>query len=293
MSGPRNRSSKRPDEMPFLDHLEELRGRIIRSVIAVVIGVGLAFWLAMRIDLLGILTAPIEPLLGGRKLVALSPTDPFFITMKIALIGGLLFSAPIIIQQIWSFVSPALLPRERKAIIPSFYLGLILFSVGVLFAYYIVLPMTLKFTMNFQAERLDLVIAVDHYLDIAFRILLAFGLVFEVPVVMLILAAVGIVDSKQLASKRRYAVVLSTIAAAFLTPGDVIVVTVGLMVPLIGLYELGIGLARIVERGRARRQAEWEAEEEAEREAAAAEDAGAPEPVPAWTPAGGVGELEQ
>lgn len=266
-----NRSARRPDEMPFLDHLDELRSRIIRSVIALVIGVSLAFWLAMRIDLLGILTAPIDPLLDGKKLVALSPTDPFFITMKLALFGGLLFSAPIIIQQLWSFVSPALKKRERRAIVPSFYLGLVLFAAGVTFAYYIVLPMTLKFTMTFQADRLDMMIAVDVYLDIVFRLLLAFGLVFEVPVVMLILAAVGIVDSKQLASKRRYAVVLATIAAALLTPGDVIVITIGLMVPLIGLYEMGIALARLVERNRARAQAAEAAREAAEAAREAAE----------------------
>src|SRR5690606_8920693 len=106
----------------------------------------LAFWLAMQIDILGILIAPIEPILGDGKLKYLSPTDPFFITMKLALYGGLILSAPILIYQIWAFVSPALLPRERRAIIPAFYLGLVLFAVGVFFAYRVALPMTLEFT---------------------------------------------------------------------------------------------------------------------------------------------------
>lgn len=243
----RDRARHRPDEMPFLDHLDELRNRLIRGVIALVIAVGIAFWLATRIDILGILIAPIEPVLGGSKLKFLSPTDPFFITMKLALYGGLILAAPIIIYQLWAFISPALMPRERRAIIPSFYLGLVLFAIGVFFAYKIALPMTLEFTMNFQAERLEQSITIDAYLDIVLRLLLAFGLVFEVPVVMLILAAVGIVNAKQLAAKRRYAIVLSTILAAMLTPGDVLVVTIGLMVPLIGLYELGIALARLVD----------------------------------------------
>lgn len=259
-----DRAPRRPDEMPFFDHLEELRTRLIRSVIALVIGVGLAFFLATRIDLLGILIAPIEPLLGDTKLKYLSPTDPFFITMKLALYGGLLFSAPILIYQLWSFVSPALMPRERRAIIPAFYLGLVLFSVGVAFAYYVALPMTLEFTMQFQSARLEQSITIDAYLDIVLRLLLAFGVVFEVPVVMLILAAVGIVNADQMAARRRYAIVLSTIAAALLTPGDVLVVTVGLMIPLIGLYELGIGLARIVDRRRERARLAELAEEEAE-----------------------------
>jgi len=245
-----NRGPRRPDEMPFLDHLDELRTRIIRSLIALVIGVSIAFWLANRIDILGILVAPIEPLLGDGKLKYLSPTDPFFITMKLAFYGGLLLSAPILIYQLWSFVSPALLPRERRAIIPSFYLGLLLFCAGVVFAYRVALPMTLSFTMNFQSERLEQSITIDAYLDIVLRLLLAFGVVFEVPVVMMILAAVGVVDAKQLAAKRRYAVALSAVVAAMLTPGDVIVITVGLMAPLILLYELGIVLARVVDRRR-------------------------------------------
>lgn len=263
-----NRKGRRPDQMPFLDHLDELRSRLIRSVIALGIAVGLAFWLANQVDLLGILIAPIEPLLGGTKLKYLSPTDPFFITMKLALVAGFLLAAPVIIQQAWSFVSPALMPRERRAIIPSFYLGLVLFAIGVAFAYFIALPMTLKFTMNFQTARLEQSITIDAYLDIVLRLLLAFGVVFEVPVVILILSAVGIVNSKQLAEKRRYAIVLSTFAAAMLTPGDVVVVTVGLMIPLIGLYELGIALARLVERGRERARAADEAEAAAERAAA-------------------------
>lgn len=245
-----NRAQRRADEMPFLDHLDELRTRIIRSVIALAIAVGFAFWLATQIDLLGILVAPIEPMLGDGKLKYLSPTDPFFITMKLALYGGLLLSAPILIYQLWSFVSPALLPRERRAIIPAFYLGLVLFSVGVAFAYLVALPMTLEFTMNFQSARLEQSITIDAYLDIVLRLLLAFGVVFEVPVVMLVLAAVGVVNAKQLAAKRRYAVAVSAVVAALLTPGDVMVITVGLMAPLILLYELGIGLARLVDRRR-------------------------------------------
>lgn len=244
------RAQGRPDEMPFLDHLDELRTRIIRGLIALVIAVSLAFWLAMQIDILGILIAPIEPILGNGKLKYLSPTDPFFITMKLALYGGLILSAPILIYQIWAFVSPALLPRERRAIIPAFYLGLVLFAVGVFFAYRVALPMTLEFTMNFQSSRLEQSITIDAYLDIVLRLLLAFGVVFEVPVVMLVLAAAGVVNAKQLAAKRRYAIALSAVAAALLTPGDVLVVTVGLMAPLILLYELGIGLARLVDRRR-------------------------------------------
>jgi len=283
MSGLFGRSSGRPDAMPFLDHLEELRARIIRAAVALFIAVGLAFWIASQIDILGILIAPIEPVLGSTKLKYLSPTDPFFIRMKISLYGGLVISSPIIIYQLWAFVSPAVMPRERKAIIPSFYLGVLLFAIGVIFAYYIVLPMTLQFTMGFHTERLEQSITIDAYLDIVLRILLAFGVVFEVPVVMLILSAVGIVRSDQLAEKRRYAIVLATIAAALLTPGDVVVVTIGLMIPLIGLYELGIVLAKMVEKGRARRRAEYEAEYDT------GEDQDRGVPIPVEVPAGGAG----
>lgn len=237
-------------EMPFLDHLEELRWRLLWCVLAIVIAAGIGFVLVTRFDVLGILTAPIVPYLDGEKLKYLSPTDPFFITLKLAILIGLIMAAPIVVYQVWSFLSPALETHEKRAIVPSLYLGLVLFAGGVAMAYFIVLPVTLKFTMSFQTESLEQAIVIGEYMSVVIRLLLAFGIVFEMPVVILVLAALGLVTPQFLASKRRYALAGITVVAAVITPGDVITITVLMMVPLMLLYEFSIILARLVTRGR-------------------------------------------
>jgi sec-independent protein translocase protein TatC len=237
-------------EMPFLDHLEELRWRILWSLLAVVVFTIIGFFLVTRFDVLGLLVAPIAPFLGDSKLKYLSPTEPFFITLKLALTVGLLFSSPIIIFQIWAFLSPALLPSEKRAIVPSLYFGLVLFMAGVAMAYYIALPVTLQFTMGFQTESLEQAIVISEYLSVVIRLLLAFGVVFELPVVILALTFVGLVTPEFLAEKRRHAIALITVLCAFITPGDVITLTVMMMVPLVLLYELSITLSKLVVRRR-------------------------------------------
>ncbi len=155
------------------------------------------------------------------------------------------------IYQVWSFFAPALLPSERRVIIPALYLGLVLFAGGVAMAYTIVLPITLQFTMGFQTESLEQAIVVNAYLAVVTRLLLAFGFVFELPVVIVILSAMGLVTPEFLASKRRHALVGIAVLASVITPGDVITVTVMMMVPLYLLYELSIVLSRMVVRRRA------------------------------------------
>jgi len=237
--------------MPFLDHLEELRWRILWSLLAIAIGSIAGFVLVMKLNVLGLLIAPIQPFLGGTKLKYLSPTDPFFITLRIGIITGLLLASPVVIYQAWAFFSPALLPSEKRVIVPALYLGLVLFGVGVVAAYEVALPMTLQFTMGFQTEALEQSITVGPYLEVVTRILLAFGAVFELPVVILILSALGLVTPEFLASKRRHAIAGIAVTAALLTPGDVITLTIMMMVPLIALYELSIVLSRLVARKRA------------------------------------------
>ncbi|MDQ3308923.1 MAG: twin-arginine translocase subunit TatC [Gemmatimonadota bacterium] len=241
----------RPNEMPFLDHLEELRWRVLYIVIAIAIGAGIGFWLVMQYDVLGLLIDPIKPFLGSSKLKYLSPTDPFFVTFKLGILVGFLLASPVVIYQVWSFFAPALLPSERRVIIPALYFGLALFAGGVAMAYTIVLPITLQFTMGFQTDSLEQAIVVNAYLAVVTRLLLAFGFVFELPVVIVILSAMGLVTPEFLASKRRHALVGITVLSAVITPGDVITVTVMMMVPLYLLYELSIVLSRMVVRRRA------------------------------------------
>ena len=237
-------------EMPFLEHLEELRWRLLWSLVALAAGTVLSFFLVTRYDVLGLLIQPIEPYLGGAKLKYLSPTDPFFITLRLAVLSGFLLSLPVMVYQVWSFLSPALLPSERRVIVPSLYLGLVLFATGVAMAYRLVLPVTLSFTMGFQTESLEQAIVVGEYLSVVTRLLLAFGVVFELPVVILVLSVLGVVTPEFLAAKRRHAVVTITIVSSMLTPGDVITVTLMMMVPLMVLYELSIYLSRLVTRRR-------------------------------------------
>lgn len=242
---------ERPAEMPFLDHLEELRWRVLWSLLAVIVCSIIGYVLVQHMQVMLLLIQPIEPFLNGGKLKYLSPTDPFFLTLKLAFTTGLVLASPIVIYQIWSFLSPALMPSEKRVIVPSLYLGVVLFLVGVVMAYELVLPMTLRFTMNFQTEFLEQNIVVGPYMAMVIRLLLGFGIVFELPVVILILSAMGLVTPQFLASKRRHAIVGITALASILTPGDVITVTVMMMLPLILLYELSIFLSRLVVRNRA------------------------------------------
>jgi sec-independent protein translocase protein TatC len=255
----RSKSDTPAGEMPFLDHLEELRWRLLWSLLAVAVAAVLGFVLVTRLDVLGILVAPIEPFLHGTKLKYLSPTEPFFITLKLAITVGFVLASPVVVYQVWAFLAPALLPSEKRVIIPALYLGLVLFAAGVVMAYEIVLPMTLRFTMGFQQESLEQSIVIGAYLAVVTRILLAFGVVFELPVVVLILSSLGLVTPEFLAAKRRHAVVGITVVASVLTPGDVITVTLMMMAPLMLLYEASILLARMVSRRRVAAAASAEA----------------------------------
>lgn len=238
------------DQMPFLDHLEELRWRLLWSVLALAIATGIGFYLVTQFDVLGLLIKPITPFLHGSRLKYLSPTDPFFITLKLAILVGFVLAAPVVVYQIWAFLSPALVPSERRAIIPSLYLGLVLFAVGVAMAYFIVLPVTLRFTMGFQTESLEQSIVIGEYMSVVTRLLLAFGIVFELPVVILVLSVLGLVTPEFLTEKRRYAIAAITVVSSVITPGDVVTITVLMMVPLILLYEFSIILSRMVSRKR-------------------------------------------
>jgi sec-independent protein translocase protein TatC len=242
-------------EMPFLDHLEELRWRIIRSLAALLIGTIIGLVVMTHFNVLQLIIRPIEPLLDGNKLYYLSPADPFFVTLKMAVLLGFMLAFPVVVQQFWSFLAPALHPHERRAIMPAFFVGFLLFMAGVALAYFFALPVTLKFFMGFQTEALQQNITIGHYGSLVIRILLAFGLVFELPVVLVVLGALGLVTSRFLAEKRRIAIAIMAVGASLITPGDTVTLTIFMMVPLMLLYEISIGFVRIIERRRARAMA--------------------------------------
>ena len=251
--------TRRRGEMPFLEHLEELRWRILWSLLSLVAGTVIGFLLVHYLGVMELLIRPMRVAYTDPnfRLIYLSPADPFFITLKLAVVVGILLSFPILVYQIWAFLSPALERHEKRAIIPALYLGLVLFSAGVALAYFVALPLTMTFFQNFQAEFLEEQLEVAKTLAFITKLLIGFGVIFELPVVVMILSALGLVTPEFLKSKRRHAMVLITVLASFLTPGDVITLTVMLMVPLFFLYEFSIVLSRMIwKRKRAREEAE-------------------------------------
>lgn len=259
--------------MPFLDHLEELRWRILWSGLALVVSTVVGFVIVYKTNLPEVLLNPVreawnEPNL---RLVYLSPADPFFVSLKLAIYLGVIFAFPILVYQVWAFLSPALEKNEKRAIIPALYLGLVLFMGGVALAYFAALPVTLEFFQVFLSSALEAQLEINATLAFIVKMLLAFGAVFELPIVIMVLSALGLVTPEFLRSKRRHAVVLITVLASFITPGDAITLTIMMMLPLVLLYEFGILLSV----GIYRRRREAEEEQEKRYEASLEPPAGA------------------
>ena len=240
--------------MPFLDHLEEFRWRIIWSLLGLVIGVGAAFGILLDINVIGWLERPILPLLDGRKLVFTHPGDPFQIVLQASLVLGTLLALPVILYQLWAFVAPALYRHERRVAAGAVTGAVVLFAGGVSLGWYGVLPLALPWLMSFGAPALEPMITAGEYFSFAFSLALAFGIAFELPVVLLGLATMGIVTPQFLSRYRRHAIVAAVIIGAFLTPGDLVWTTIAMAVPLYLLYELSIVLSYPVHRRRARRR---------------------------------------
>lgn len=234
-------------EMPFLDHLEELRKRLIWSLVALTICAVLGFFVVTELDVIGVLSRPFHLALPGQVLLFTSPTTPVVVTFKLAFVVGLILALPMIAYQAWAFFAPALYEHERRLVIPAITVGFLLFLAGIAMAYFFVLPLGLRFLLGFQAESLAPIITVDEYLRFATRLILAFGLIFEMPVVLVILALLGIVTPSGLAKHRRHAIVALAIASAVLTPADVGTMFM-LFVPMLLLYEVSILLVRLVVR---------------------------------------------
>ena len=239
-------------EMPFLDHLEELRWRIIWSLAALIVGVGVAFFLVFRLDLLTWMQGPILPFLHGHKLVYTHPGDGFSIVLQTSIMVGIVLALPVIIYQVWIFLSPALHRHEKRVAVPVILGAVGLFVAGAALAWYLVLPMTLRFLFNLGDKSFDQMITVSEYFGFVTSMVLAMGAVFELPIAILLLSAFGLVTPHFLAKFRRHAILGSYIAAAIITPGDLFITSIALMIPLYMLYELSIILSFVVVRKRQR-----------------------------------------
>jgi sec-independent protein translocase protein TatC len=239
-------------EMPFLDHLEELRWRIIWSLVALVTGVGLAFFVLLQYDVIGLLERPILPYLGGRKLVFTHPGDPFSIVLNASMVIGVALALPVILHQLWSFVAPALYRHEKRVAVGVFVFATLLFVGGAALAWFEVLPLALPWLMGFGGPALEPMITASEYFGFATSLALAFGIAFELPILILALAALGIVTPQFLNRYRRHAIVAVVIVGAFLTPGDLVWTTIAMAVPLYLLYEISVVLSYVVYRRRLR-----------------------------------------
>jgi sec-independent protein translocase protein TatC len=242
-------------EMPFLDHLEELRWRILWSLLAFVVGFVLAFVLATKYDVILLLQDPIRPYLEGRRLIVTHPADSFRLTLSVSIWMGVILATPVILYQLWSFLAPALYSHEKRVVIPIFFLGTILFLCGIALSYFVILPITLRFLFSIQAASLDMFISAREYFGFAIAMSLAMGAVFELPIVIIGLTAVGVVTPKFLQRFRRYAVVLCLVTAAIITPGGDPLSLLLLALPLYGLYEVSVIASAVVYRRKARRAA--------------------------------------
>jgi sec-independent protein translocase protein TatC len=231
--------------MTFIEHLEEFRKRLIVCIAAMLVGFGVSWYFSE--ELLRLLLYPLLPLLPQfhGELIYTGLAEPFMLYLKISLLAGAFLASPVIFYQIWSFISPGLRLQEKKYALPFILFSTIFFVGGALFGFLVVFPMAFKYFLSLTASFFSPKISIKEYFGFASRVLLAFGLVFEFPVVAVILARIGILDEVFLRKYRKYSIVVIFIAAAVLTPGPDPISQVCLALPLYILYELSIFLVKI------------------------------------------------
>lgn len=240
--------------MTVIEHLGELRRRIVVSVIAIAVGMVIAF--IEKNWIFGIIKRPLLQMDGvNADLVTFSPTEPFMTVLKVSIYAGLLLALPVVLWQLWAFIMPALYERERKSVLPYVFFTTALFVGGIAFAYYLVLPVGLRFLVGYGGDIFVQQLRASEYIGFVSMFLLAFGAVFEMPAVMLLLTSAEVVDHHKLRSVRKYAIVGIAVAAMVLTPSQDPVSMLLMMGPLAGLYEIGILLSLVSGRKRAKRRA--------------------------------------
>jgi sec-independent protein translocase protein TatC len=246
---------------PLLEHLLELRKRLIYSMLALLVGFIGCYVVSEQIY--GFLVRPLADLVEGqegRRMIYTGLHEAFFTYLKVSLFGAFCISFPLLAGQIWAFVAPGLYKREKRAMLPFMVASPILFILGASLVYYLVFPLAWSFFLSFETPGgpgvlpIQLEAKVNEYLSLVMKLIFAFGVSFQLPVLLTLLARVGIVTSEGLAKNRKYAIVIAFAFAAILTPPDIIS-QIGLGVPILVLYEISIVSARMVERKRAAAEA--------------------------------------
>jgi sec-independent protein translocase protein TatC len=242
------------EKMPFTSHLEELRSRLMRCIVAV----GLIFVACYLVKerIFEILTIPLKVAMpNDSAMIFTSLPEAFFTYLKVSFFAAIMIASPYLLYQVWKFVSPGLYVTEKKYVAPFVILSTIFFLGGSLFAYYIVFPFGFKFFLAFGTEFIRPMLSIREYLSFTFKLLLAFGIIFELPIFMFFLARIGIVDSKMLTAKRKYAILIVFVVAALFTPPDV-VTQILMAIPLMLLYEISVWVVRAGEKKAAQKAAE-------------------------------------
>jgi sec-independent protein translocase protein TatC len=229
-------------KLPLTAHLQELRKRLILSFIA--IGISFFVCYGFKEFLFDILAVPLLKVMpAGGSLIFTSVAEAFFTYMKVAFIAGLILVSPFILYQIWAFVAPGLYQKEKRYVVPFVLMGSLFFAMGILFGYFVAIPFGFKFLLGYATDFIKPMPSMKEYFSFSIKFLLVFGLVFEFPVLLLLLAKIGVIDATMLARQRKYAILLIFIFAAVMTPPDLIS-QVLMALPLMGLYELSIILCR-------------------------------------------------
>lgn len=231
--------------MSFLDHLEELRLRIIKCLVSIVV-LAIAAYIFSD-EIYAILQIPLYQAVPDIKLHYFKVTEGFTIRVKMSLLAGLIVSVPVILYQLWQFVVPGLYEREKRMVLPVVFAGTVFFLAGALFCFFVVLPRAIAFLSNVAFEGLEPTWMIQEYFSFMMRLLLAFGVAFELPIVSFFLGRLGIVNAKLMAKGRRYALVAIVTLAALITPPDIFsqVVLAG---PVYLLYELSILVVKLTGR---------------------------------------------
>jgi sec-independent protein translocase protein TatC len=235
------------ERMPFTSHLEELRTRLIRVLAAV--GIGFLVCYSFKDWLFTVITKPLADVLPAKSfLIYTGMPEAFFIYMQIAFFASLLLTGPYCLYQIWKFISPGLLPGEKKYVMPFVLISSSLFISGVLFGYFIVLPPAFRFFVSFSSDFLKPMFSLKEYLSLSLKFLLGFGVSFQLPVFLFFMTKIGIVNSRMLSKQRRYAILLIFIVAAILTPSPDAITQTLMALPLMVLYEIGIVVSKFAEK---------------------------------------------
>lgn len=232
-------------EQPFVQHLMELRDRLVKALLAVGVALAVLAVFPGPAALYDILAQPlVASLPAGGKLIATSVISPFLVPLKIMLMAAFLLALPVVLWQLWAFVAPGLYSHEKKLVLPLVISSTVLFFIGVAFCYFFVFGQVFKFIQGFAPKSISATPDIESYLDFVLSMFLAFGLAFEVPVVVVVLARMGLVSIEKLKAFRSYFIVLAFVVAAIVTPPDV-VSQLALAIPMCILYEIGIWAAQV------------------------------------------------